>query len=384
MPLPASEWLNESNPPAARESRRIRLVNGIRPVKRRVAFFSVVPSPYQRDLFAALASRSDIELAVFYLEPASPDSPWPEKSLAPYEKILRGFWLSVRGARVHVNWGIPSLNQYDLVVVNTLMSITGQRLMRFQLRERPWIFMGEKLSPPGRPWHERLSAPLHQASAIAAVGTWAQCDYARRFPEPRSYSLPYCCNLDPFLVLPRHQSGTEIVFLFCGQMIWRKGVELLISAFNRIEGARLLLIGREAELPSLLSPLHPRVRSRIEYLGFQAPEDLPRYFAKADVFVLPSRYDGWGVVVNQAVAAGLPVICSDQVGAGFDLVEDGVNGLKFPTGDEAELKNTMLRFIEHPEIIQPWGEESRAKAQTWTPAIAAEKWSKAIDEVLQS
>jgi glycosyltransferase involved in cell wall biosynthesis len=353
-------------------------------VKRRVAFFSVVPSPYQRDLFAALANRPDIELSVFYLEPASPDSPWPEKNLAPYEKILGGFWLPIRSARVHVNWGIPSLDQYDVVVVNTLMSITGQWLMRFKLRGRRWIFMGEKLSPGGRPWHDRLSAPLHDASAIAAVGTWAQRDYARRFPEPRNYSLPYCCNLDPFFALPRPQPGKEIVFLFCGQMILRKGLELLISAFSRVEGARLLLVGREAELPSLLSPLDPRVRSRIEYVGFQAPENLHRYFAQADVFVLPSRYDGWGVVVNQAIAAGLPVICSDQVGAGYDLVEDGVNGLKFPVGDEADLKAAMLRFIEHPEIIEPWGEASRVKARTWTPAIAAEKWAHAIGEILQS
>jgi glycosyltransferase involved in cell wall biosynthesis len=354
-------------------------VNGIR----RVAFVSVVPSPYQRDLFAALAGRSDIEPSVFYMEPSSPDSPWPEKSLAQYEKVLPGFWLPVGSARVHVNWGIPALDQYDVVVVNTLMSITGQRLMRFNLRGRPWIFMGERLSPPGRAWHDRLSAPLHDASGIAAIGTWAQRDYAARFTRPRSFSLPYCCNLDPFFELSRHQPKKEVVFLFCGQMIRRKGVDLLLKAFSRVEGARLLLIGREAELPALLSPLSARVRSRIEYLGFQAPEDLPRYFSMADVFVLPSRYDGWGVVINQAAGAGLPVICSDQVGAGYDLVEYGANGLKFSAGDEVGLTNAMQHFVDHPELIAPWGDASRAKARTWTPRIAAEKWAQAIEEVLQ-
>jgi glycosyltransferase involved in cell wall biosynthesis len=244
--------------------------------------------------------------------------------------------------------------------------------------------MGERLGPPGRMWHDRLSAPLHSASGIAAVGTWAQCDYARRFPEPQTFSLPYCCNLDPFFALPRHQPQSEVVFLFCGQMIRRKGVDLLLSAFTRFEGGRLLLIGREADLPKLLEPLHPRVRSRIEYAGFQAPEELPRFFARADVFVLPSRYDGWGVVINQAIAAGLPVICTDQVGAGYDLVEGGINGLKFPVGSEDDLENAMRHFIDHPEVIGPWGDASRMKARSWTPEIAAEKWARAIEEILQS
>jgi glycosyltransferase involved in cell wall biosynthesis len=355
-------------------------VNGTR----RVAFVSVVPSPYQRDLFAALANRSDIQPAVFYMERGAPDSPWPEKSLAPYEKILPGFWLPVGSARVHVNWRIPALDQYDVVVVNTLMSITGQRLMRFQLRRTKWIFMGEKLNPPGRKWHDRLSAPLHSASGIAAIGTWAQRDYAARFPEPKNFSLPYCCNLDPFFAQPRHKLENNVTFLFCGQMIRRKGIDLLLNAFAKIERGRLLLIGREAELPGLLQSLQPAVRARIEYLGFQPPEELPRHFSQADVFVLPSRYDGWGVVINQAAGAGLPVICSDQVGAGYDFVESGVNGQKFRTGAEDELSRAMRHFIENPEIIGPWGEQSRIKAKSWTPKIAAEKWAQAIEAVLHS
>lgn len=351
--------------------------------RRRVAFFSVVPSPYQRDLFAALANRSDIEPTVFYLEPSAPDSPWPAKDLASYERILPGFWLPLGSARVHVNWGIPSIEDFDVIVVNTLMSITGQRLMRLDLRNRPWIFMGERLSPPGRGWHDRLSAPLHDAAAIAAIGTWAQRDYAARFPKPKSFNLPYCCNLDPFLRQPRHPISQDVSFLFCGQMIRRKGVDLLLNAFAQLDRGRLLLVGREAELPTLLQALPANARQRVEYLGFQAPEVLPRYFAEADVFVLPSRYDGWGVVVNQAVGAGLPVICSDQVGAGYDLVEEGVNGIKFKAGAESELVKAMRHFTEHPEIVALWGDASREKARSWTPSVAGERWAQAIEETLQ-
>src|SRR3954464_13638598 len=100
----------------------------------RVAFICVVPSPYQRDLLAARAARPEIDLHVYYMERAAPDSPWPEKPLAPNEEYLRGFWFGIRTRRVHVNWPLPDLSGYVFVVLNTLMSFTAQWIMRFPLR----------------------------------------------------------------------------------------------------------------------------------------------------------------------------------------------------------------------------------------------------------
>jgi len=262
------------------------------------------------------------------------------------------------------------------------MSLTAQRLMRGPLRNVPWIFLGEKLGKRGARWHEALSAPLHRATGIAAVGTWAESDYRARFPEPRCFCLPYYCELDGFLTQPRHTAASEVVFLFCGQMIARKGVDLLLEALSSLPAGRLLLVGREAELPRLLASLPDNVRARIEYAGFKSPDALPTVFARADFFVLPSRYDGWGVVVNQAIAAGLPVICSDQVGAGYDLVEPDVNGTRFRSGDVSSLLSAMQRFVTSPDLIAPFGEASRTKARDWTPDIGARRWVNAIEAVL--
>ena len=341
-----------------------------------VAFISVVPSPYQRDLFRALAAHPQINLRVFYLEAASPDSPWPEKPLAPYEEILRGFWFALGTARTHVNWPLPSLKKFDVVVMNTLMSLTAQWLMRTALRKKPWFFWGERLSRGGA-LHQRLAAPLHHATAIASIGKFAEEDYRERFPEPRHFRIPYFCDLDPFLAAPRRvRDDGKVVFLFCGQMIARKGLDLLLTAFAELgNNAHLLLVGREAELPAKLP-------ERCVYAGFQPPEELPRFFAQADVFVLPSRYDGWGVVVNQAIGAGLPVICSDMVGAGHDLVDEEKNGLKFKAGDATSLTEKMKRFLAEPALIEKWGAASREKARAFTPEAGASKWVEAITEVL--
>ncbi len=348
-----------------------------------VAFFSVVPSPYQRDLFRALAAHPEVRLRVFYLEAASPDSPWPEKPLAPYEQILRGFWFALGTARTHVNWPLPALDGFDVIVMNTLMSLTAQWLMRTRLRRKPWIFWGERLSRGGA-LHRQLAAPLHRASGIASIGAFAEHDYRERFPEPRHFRIPYFCDLDAFLAAPRRvRDHGKVVFLFCGQMIARKGVDLLLAAFAELgDAARLLLVGREADLPALLAPLPAAVRERCEYAGFRPPEELPRFFAKADIFVLPSRYDGWGVVVNQAIGAGLPVICSDMVGAGHDLVDDEVNGLKFRAGDAKSLTEKMKRFLVEPALIERWGAASREKARAFTPEAGAAKWVEAFRELL--
>ena len=348
----------------------------------RVAFVSVVPSPYQRDLFAALAAREDVSPRVFYMESSAPDSPWPERPLAAYEHYLPGFWFPIRSARVHVNWRLPSPRDYDVIVCNTLMSITGQWLMRRKLRHARWIFWGEKLGTRSRR-HDFLTTPLHRASGIAAIGSWAERDYAARFPNTRVFNIPYHCELAPFADEPRPQREPGIVtFLFCGQMIARKGVDHLLAAFATLpENARLLLVGREADLPTLLANLTPQVRERIRYAGFQAPDRLPPFFAQADVFVLPSRHDGWGVVVNQALGAGLPIIASDCVGATHDLVRGGENGFTFPAGDANALAAAMLRYATNSELARTHGEVSRRALADWTPARGAERWADALRTV---
>jgi glycosyltransferase involved in cell wall biosynthesis len=347
----------------------------------RVAFVSVVPSPYQRDLFAALAGRDDVQPRVFYMERAAPDSPWPGKPLAAHESYLPGFWFSFGRARVHLNWRLPRARDYDVIVCNTLMSLTGQWLMRAKLRGSRWMFWGEKLGP--RSWrHDRLASPLRRAAGIAAIGTLAGRDYAARFPGVPVFNIPYHCELAAFNAARRTSEPGATTFLFCGQMIARKGLDTLLAAFAQLPGnTRLLLVGREAELPAHLAALPFEVRARVRYAGFQPPESLPEFFAQADVFVLPSRYDGWGVVVNQALGAGLPIIASDQVGAAHDLVCAGANGFTFAAGNVTDLAEKMRPFVHDHTLPRRLGAASRAMAADWTPDCGAEKWAGALKAV---
>lgn len=351
--------------------------------KLRIAFITVVPSPYQRDLFASLAARNELELEVHYLESASPDSPWPEAPLRPYERILPGTWFHLGPARFHLNWRLPDLSRTDFVILSTYSSWTGQWLMRRRLRRRPWLFWGERIRPQPT-WIRTLAQqflirPLAEATAIVGIGRAAKEDYARRFPSTPHFNLAYHCSLTEYQGnIPPRPHDSPFTFLFCGQMIRRKGVDLLLQAFDRLiqQGtqASLLLVGREADLPTFLATISPAARKHIRYEGFQPPERLPLYYAQADAFILPSRHDGWGVVINQALGAGLPVISSDAAGAGLDLVEENVNGLRFTAGDTTGLMSAMQKLVTDPTLACAWGQASRQKARDLTPEAGAEKW----------
>jgi glycosyltransferase involved in cell wall biosynthesis len=355
---------------------------------RKVLFITVVPSPYQRDFFGALDAREDVELSVCYMEAESPDSPWPEKPLRNFERIMPGFWLPFGGARGHVNWDLPDVDDPHIVVLSSFTSVTGQWLMRGPLRRKQWLFWGERLhqnSGIKGGIQRSLAAPISQASAIVGIGRAAEEDYRLRFPGIPHFCIPYHCDLSAFFAVRRSpETSAPVTFFFCGQMIERKGVDLLLLAFDRliIQGidAQLLLVGREADLPRFLARISPIARPRIRYEGFQPPEKLPEYFGKSDVFVLPSRHDGWGVVVNQALAAGLPIITSNAVGAGLDLVENGVNGMRVPANDMNALYRSMEMLASNPELVRRWGEKSREKARDLTPEIGAEKWVRVFDD----
>lgn len=356
--------------------------------KLQVVFYSMIPSPYQRDLFAALARCPEIQLQIYYLEAGAADSPWARVELEAYERVLPGFPLTWGTARFPMNRHVPRLEGVDVVVLNGYQSLTAQWVLHQHADRLPCIFWGEKMVADSAgvkgKLQKVLARGLQNCQAIAAIGSRAQQDYQRRFPQHSVFNVPYYCNLQPFQSAPPIRS-LPFTILFCGQMIERKGIDLLLRVFERLVklsyDVRLLLVGREAELPEMMLGLSIATQQRIEYAGFQEPENLPPFFAQADLFVLPSRYDGWGVVVNQALGAGLPIVCSDAVGAAVDWVEPGVNGAIVAAGDEQELYEAIGVYLDHDQAAEQHRQASIQKAQHLTPEAGAKRWLELFSQV---
>ena len=359
-----------------------------------IRIYSTVPSPYQRDFFLALAGMPEVELEVFYYEAAAPDSPWPAPALASFEQILTGGCLGRGRLRCHWHRKLPPQVPGQEVIINAaLTDLTTQWLMR---RHRQWWFWGELI----RSGHDGLAArvrralarPLAHAKGIFAVGRVAASDYAHRFNGVRVINLPYHCRLEEFFAIDREpvpagsqlaqpsartQQTPELTLLFCGQMIERKGIDILLGAFARaIENGlslRLLLAGREDRIQERLADLPNASRHRIEVVGFVAPEDLPTLFRRADLMILPSRHDGWGVVINQAMAAGLPVIATSAVQAAAELVEPGGGGWLVAPGDAIALMGAIEDACrtQRSGLLHTMGRFNRNQARRITPEAGA-------------
>ena len=123
-----------------------------------------------------------------------------------------------------------------------------------------------------------------------------------------------------------------MVFLFVGRLESHKGVDCLIEAFRKLNversRARLVLVGDGALREMVLTIAE--ANSSISYLGRLSGDDLWATYVSCDVLVLPSSFEPWGLVVNEAMAFGLPVIVTEEVGCVDDLVMDGHEGLVIP------------------------------------------------------
>jgi glycosyltransferase involved in cell wall biosynthesis len=143
--------------------------------------------------------------------------------------------------------------------------------------------------------------------------------------------------------------------VYCGRLVEVKCVDLLVKAFVAIAEERpewdLLVIG-DGPLRAELEGLIPAaLKSRVLWTGFlDNQKTISALYRASDVLVLPSRYEPWAVVVNEAVAAGMAMVCTNVVGAAEELVRDGVNGRLFPPGDLAELTKALRDVTKNGEI----------------------------------
>ena len=167
-------------------------------------------------------------------------------------------------------------------------------------------------------------------------------------------------------------------FLAIGQFIHRKGFDILLKAAAKLpKDAGIYLVGGEPteEYITLRAELG---LTNVHFLGFQNKQTLTKYYHAADVFVLPTREDIWGLVINEAMAYGLPVITTDRCVAGVELVEDGVNGYVVPVRDVDTLAEKMNAMLSAD--LQAMGRASLEKIQPYT----IENMAKVHEEIFEN
>jgi glycosyltransferase involved in cell wall biosynthesis len=146
----------------------------------------------------------------------------------------------------------------------------------------------------------------------------------------------------------------DVVFAFAGKLIAIKRVEDFVMAIavaaRRDRAIRGVIVGSGPDGPAIRA-LAARESAPIAFAGFTNQRALPAVYAAADCLVLPSRSESWGLVVNEAMASGIPAIVSDRVGCALDLIEEGKTGFTFPVGDWHALADRLIR-VRHQMLAE--------------------------------
>ena len=152
----------------------------------------------------------------------------------------------------------------------------------------------------------------------------------------------------------------------CAQL-WEEGIDfhLVLAGSGELEG-------------KLRAMLLPKYDQYTHFPGFVNQGDLPKLYGSADVFVLPSDYEPWGLVVNEAMCCGLPIVASDAVAAGTDLVRNGENGFRFKTGDIEDLKNALKPLLLDGGLRKKMSAKSKEIMSNWSFEDSREGLLKAI------
>ena len=354
----------------------------------RLAVFNSHPIQYFAPLYKKLAAQSDIDLTVFYgsrqgVERGRLDDGfgaevvWDVPLLEGYRHEFLRNWRRDRTVNGFFAQIIPLIlarvarGRFDAIIVHGHNSATNLMAIAAAKMTGTRVFMrGEthlRLQRSGV--KSAIRGPLMRAfysacDACLYIGSLNRSFYeAHGVDSRRLFFVPYTVDNERFAQEAEASRGDRknlrsslgigehaVVVVFASKLIARKRPMDLLEAYTRVRDAgsrvELMFVGSG----ELEDALRARVRELglkgVHFPGFVNQRDLPRYFAAADVFVLPSENEPWGLIVNEAMCAGLAVVTTSDVGAAADLVRNGETGFVYPSGDVGALADILTNLAK--------------------------------------
>lgn len=343
-----------------------------------------MPSFYQADLFRSLVATGEVDLQVIF----AGDLPIGRRQLG-WAEDLEGYsatFLSGQRAR-HKNRYRMAAQQaiYHRDRLNIVNGIWAEPTFVWAIVS--WLKGGgsfaiySEAQQPNlrRYWVKKVVQTMFgKVVARSVAGVFPISQFATDFyrhlgvPEKKIYPFGYFRD-HRWLSAPQLVQHEPMEVIYVGQFIRRKGLDVLLSAmapfWERYPHLVLTLVGQGEEEEAL--------RQRVEQKGWQdrvclevpmPASQIMERIRRASLLVLPSYWDGWGLVVNESLAMGVPAIVSDHCGAA-DLIEDGVNGYRFSAGNVADLRAKLAVFLaatpaQHEQMRQKAAERGQQISAT--------------------
>lgn len=357
----------------------------------RVAVLTSTVTPYRTPVFDSLAAKERIELSVAYLAETEPQRDWTTDLLSlrhGFVILPEMFKLGRRGMWVHFSRGLTRyLRSFRPHVVIAgawdqppmLLAYLLRRFLRFR-----FIWWVESSLEDVRS-RVHLLRWLKGRLISGADGLIVPGEAARRYvldlgaPPDRIVLAPNAVDNDRFQTSVNRPQSRGARFIFVGRFERAKGIDVLLDAWRGCSGCgTLTLIGEGSLRSHLTRRIEEQGLRGVTLKGHLDENELARAYSEADVLVLPSLSEPWGLVVNEGMAAGLPVIASTAVGAAPDLVEHGRTGLVVPPGDAEALAEAMRTLAVDPTERAVMGSRAAEKIKGFTPARCADGLVSAI------
>jgi glycosyltransferase involved in cell wall biosynthesis len=350
----------------------------------KVALVHNIMAPYRVPLFAGLAQHPALDLHVFYCSRTVKLRKWDilgERSYA--YKVLPGITLEYKTLEYHVNPSIVSQivsGKYDVVIIGGSGEFTMQAAFLISKALKLPVILWAETFEGGQPSLAKFVGPLtryiiRNVDALIVPGSRSRDFHIKRgAASEKVFIAPNIVNNDAFFAKSSafKQQGAHLkndlhldshtIVLFVGQLVQRKGVGSLLRAFTRLKSEResstLVVIG-DGELKSeLMQLVSNESMTNIIFTGWISEEEKVMYYAIADVFVLPTLQDLCPLVINEAMACGLPVVSTTAAGCAPDMIFNWENGFIVEPGNVDALYEAMLRIVRDNELRQQMGRKS--------------------------
>lgn len=194
-------------------------------------------------------------------------------------------------------------------------------------------------------------------------------------PMNKIIKVPYGVDISKFTYIPRKKESDMLKLIYVGNISYRKGSHRLLEVVSKLEGVELYLAGTFDEKSSLYC--NYKDFAHIHFLGFVTRDRLNKLYNNCDIFVLPSLCEGMAMVGLEAMATGLPLVCTFNTGVN-DVVENGVNGFVYHADNNAELREKIVWFKNNLEKIPEMAKKARATSLNYSWEIYHKNVAEAV------
>ncbi|MGB8013844.1 MAG: glycosyltransferase family 4 protein [Terriglobales bacterium] len=367
---------------------------------KRVVILTEIIAPYRIPVFNLLARREGLDLHVIFLaETDETLRQWPvyRNEIHFTHQVLPAWRWRAGKSSLLLNRGLwPSLNRVrpEVIICGGYNYAASWEALLWARRHGVkfvlWCESNAQDARGGWAWVESLKGHFLRRCDRFVVPGKASFEYLRALGSSAASVLtaPNAVDNKFFAAQAESTRSHETTFreklnlpsrfiLFVGRLVPEKGVFDLLEAYARLErGLRsevgLVFAGDGASRKELLERAQRISPGVVCFPGFAQREELAGLYAFAEALVLPTHSDPWGLVVNEAMACGLPIIVSNVAGCSADLVEDGWNGYVVPPRDAEKLSLAIDSLLRQNELKQRMSMRSLERIRNYTPEACAD------------